>query len=123
MVSQKIVQEVMEILNRPCNTRDIANYMIANGLSNIASDIKPDISNCLNSLRKWEVVDKLPDFHGKDSNKWYLLDSYKHDSKNCEYCKGIKYAHNHNTAKHMEESNSRRLGGDEYWREELRRDE
>jgi len=110
MVSQKIVQEVMEILNRPCNTRDIANYMITNGLSNIASDIKPDISNCLNSLRKWEVVDKLPDFHGKDSNKWYLLTSQnKHNTKDCVYCKGIKYAHNHNTSQHMVETNSRNI--------------
>jgi len=93
MVSQKIVQEVMEILNRPCNTRDIANYMIANGLSNIASDIKPDISNCLNSLRKWEVVDKLPDFHGKDSSKWYLVNNKYHDFKTCKICKSIRISY------------------------------
>jgi Fe2+ or Zn2+ uptake regulation protein len=93
MVAQKVVQEVMEILNRPCKPREIANYMIENKLSNIASDIGPDISTCLNQLRKWQVVDKLPDFHGKDSSKWYLTNNKYHDFKTCEICKSIRTSH------------------------------
>ena len=110
MVSQKLVQEVMEKLNRPCNTRDIATYMIENKLSTIASDIKPDISNVLNIMRKWYVVDKYPDLHGMDSNKWYLVvDGKPHDSKNCKYCKGIYQAYNNNTSQYMLRSTSRKV--------------
>ena len=124
MVSQKLVQEVMEKLDRPCTAKDITDYIMDNKLQNISrNSVRNDVCGVLNTLRKWYTVEKFPDFHGKDSNKWYLTITNTHNSKDCPYCKGIKYAHNHNTAKHMEESNSRRLGGDEYWREELRRDE
>jgi hypothetical protein len=107
MVAQKVVKEVMEILNKPCNAREIAEYMIANGLSNIASDILPDVSTCLNSLRKWEVVDKLPDQHGLDSNKWYLTNGKHHDTENCIHCKNIIKAHNRNIAQFIIRSTNR----------------
>ena len=67
--------------------------MIENKLSNIASDIVPDINTCLNSLRKWEIVDKFPDYHGLDSNKWYLSNIEPHDFKTCEICKSIRTSH------------------------------
>lgn len=107
MVSQKLVEEVMVKLNRPCNARDIAEYMISNKLSTIPSDIKQDISNVLNILRKWEVTDKLPDLHGIDSNKWYLRkDGSGHDSKNCKYCKSIRSIH----SKYVGDAANRSLG-------------
>ena len=115
MVSQNLVEQVMEKLNRPCTARDIANYIREHELIiNVPSDIAFDVSTVLNALRKWEVTDKFPDLHGTDSNKWYLRLNYTHDSKNCEYCKGIKTAHTHNTYKHMISSRSRniRLVGD-----------
>lgn len=110
MVSQKLVQEVMEILDKPCSPKDIADYMKENNLSNIASDIKWDISSVLNIMRKWYVVDKLPDLHGIDSNKWYLVkDGNPHDSKNCKHCKGITKAHNKNMAQYMQRQSARKV--------------
>ena len=109
MVAQKVVQEVMEILNRPCKPREIANYMIENKLSNIASDIGPDISTCLNQLRKWQVVDKLPDFHGKDSSKWYLTNNKYHDFKTCEICKSIRTSHSKYVGDMASKSNWRKV--------------
>jgi len=114
MVSQKIVQEVMEKLDRPCTAKDITDYIMDNKLLNIArNSIRNDVCGVLNTLRKWYTVEKFPDFHGTDSNKWYLTLTNTHNSKDCHYCKGIKYAHNHNTAKHMVETDSRNIRLDE----------
>ena len=109
MVSQKLVQEVMEKLDRPCTAKDITDYIMDNKLQNISrNSVRNDVCGVLNTLRKWYTVEKFPDLHGMDSNKWYLIkEGNVHDTKNCEYCKGIRYAHNHNTAIHMESTNKR----------------
>lgn len=108
MVSQKLVKEVMEILDKPCNARDISDYIKANNLTNLTSDIKPDICYVLNTLRKWLVIDKLPDLHGMDSNKWYIIkDGNTHETSNCHYCKGIRKAHNKNMAQFIIRSTNR----------------
>jgi hypothetical protein len=109
MVSQQMVEDVMKILDRPCTAKDIANYMRENKLSIIASEISYDISTVLNSLRKWYVVEKFPDLHGPDSNKWYLTSGENpHDSKRCQYCRGIEATHNGNTVRHMKQTAMRR---------------
>ena len=109
MVSQDMIVQVMKKLNRPCTAKEIANYMRENNLTNLPSKIEYDISNVLNILRRWEIVDKFPDLHGSDSNKWYLRLNYTHDSKNCHYCRGIEVAHTNNTYMHMIQSYNRQV--------------
>src|SRR4029078_7605657 len=111
MVSQKLVEQVMEKLDRPCTPRDIANYIIENGLSTIKSDISNDISTALNQMRKWEIVDKFPDYHSKTLKsgvKWSLTkNGNPHDPKTCKQCHKIVRAHNKNIAQYMIRSTNR----------------
>ena len=110
MVSQNLVEQVMKEINKPCTARDIAEYIRDHNLSTLPSKISWDISNVLNVMRKWEVVDKFPDLHGKDSNRWYLrANGNPHDSDNCPYCKGISRAHHNNTYMHMMQSYNRKV--------------
>jgi len=109
MVSQKLVEEVMIKLDRPCTAGDIANYILDNKLLNIQRDsIRNDVCSVLNILRRWCTVEKYPDLHGRDSNKWYLVPSHNaHNTKDCHYCKGIVKAHNRNIAQYMIRSTNR----------------
>lgn len=111
MVSQDLVQQVMEKLNKPCNSREITQYIIDNKLSdNKRTSLIVDVSYNLNRLRTWEIITKYPDLHGQDSNKWYIIkDNKPHDSKNCKYCKGIVKAHNKNISQYIIRSTNRKM--------------
>src|SRR6185312_5313964 len=103
MVSQKLVEEVMIKLDRPCTAGDIANYILDNKLLTIQRDsIRNDVCSVLNILRRWCTVEKYPDLHGRDSNKWYLTNNKPHDPTNCNYCHAIKKAHNMNASQFMQ---------------------
>ena len=96
MVSQEVVQQAMEAIGKPCTTIDIEKHLREKGLMSGTWDLKTDIASVLNLLRKWLVVDRLPDGHSINRcSVWYLKNKgLDHDTKNCEKCKAMRMSHN-----------------------------
>ncbi len=99
MVTQELVQQAMEELNRPITTKQLLNYMIERKMIEKKEwDMKMVVSRALLALKKWEVVDRVIQGHtGNVGHIWYLVKNGRpeHDSKTCQECKNRNMTFNH----------------------------
>ena len=111
MVSQEVVQQAMEAIGKPCTTIDIEKHLREKGLMSGTWDLKTDIAGVLNLLRKWLVVDRLPDGHTVNRcSVWYLKNKgLDHDIRTCEKCKEIRILHSKHIGNFVFKSEERRM--------------